>query len=389
MIRCVQLPLKQLTRWAASVSLFPYDPLGAWKRLPWSGHKKRRRAFLPDEMRAVFAAAAEIDALLKRPFPSCIVFKTLLLTGNRPSAIFKATIGDLQGNRVHLPLGSGKKRNGMAMLPPAFVHELSRYLAPRSSEPKQPLLVSHKGCAIDRLNISDDFKFSMVLAFVRQLWPANELSASIVDPVQVAHLLFKGKPRGFDGVPPKKDSPKWEARQKQIAAVEAIASKISAEVERRLEGHNLYALRKTHVSWARQLVNPDSVKLQVGHAPQDVEERHYLDLVDARLSPQAVWDVLVGKKSLSCGSNSNEPETLRLAMGAENMAHVAAHNDGVQEKTRLDERVSSSQTSDDIELILSGRQDSNLRPLAPQASALAKLRHAPKVCRDLPQRIST
>jgi hypothetical protein len=53
-----------------------------------------------------------------------------------------------------------------------------------------------------------------------------------------------------------------------------------------------------HPERARRLVDPDSVKLQVGHAPQDVEERHYLDLVDARESAEAVRDVLTGRRSL-------------------------------------------------------------------------------------------
>ena len=67
------------------------------------------------------------------------------------------------------------------------------------------------------------------------------------------------------------------------------------DVARFCENQDMYALRKTHISWARRLVNADSVKLQVGHAPQDVEERHYLDLVDARESAQAVGDMLTAK----------------------------------------------------------------------------------------------
>jgi len=69
----------------------------------------------------------------------------------------------------------------------------------------------------------------------------------------------------------------------------------------------MYALRKTHISWARRLVNADSVKLQVGHAPQDIEERHYLDLVDAKKSSQAVWDVLTGSRTLDGEHCKTEP----------------------------------------------------------------------------------
>ena len=81
----------------------------------------------------------------------------------------------------------------------------------------------------------------------------------------------------------------------------------------------MYALRKTHISWARCLVNPDSVKVQVGHAPRDTQERHYLDLklVDVRQAAQAVWNVLTGQRSLP-GEHHREPP-LRLAVGAENV----------------------------------------------------------------------
>lgn len=78
----------------------------------------------------------------------------------------------------------------------------------------------------------------------------------------------------------------------------------------------MYRLRATHISWARQRVNADSVKLQVGHAPQDVEEKFYLSLVDARLSSKAVWDTL--QKSRVALSHS-EAMCPAIAVGAESM----------------------------------------------------------------------
>ena len=48
-----------------------------------------------------------------------------------------------------------------------------------------------------------------------------------------------------------------------------------------------------------------------------MEERHYLDLVDARESAQAVWDVLTGMRTLD--GKRREPEPLALAAGAENL----------------------------------------------------------------------
>jgi len=62
----------------------------------------------------------------------------------------------------------------------------------------------------------------------------------------------------------------------------------------------LYSLKSTHLTWVRRLVNHDSVRLQMGRAARDVDERHYLDLalVDARESAEAVWSVLIGRLTL-------------------------------------------------------------------------------------------
>ena len=81
-------------------------------------------------------------------------------------------------------------------------------------------------------------------------------------------------------------------------AVTKMAIELGPFVAARLKGRDMYTMRKTHVSWARQLVNHDCVMAQVGHAPSDTEERAYLDLVDASVSSQAVYDVLVGKLEL-------------------------------------------------------------------------------------------
>ena len=298
-IKCVQQPLKQLAAWAASIGLFPYNPIAAWKKLPRKSEARRRRAFHPDEIRAILAAATEMDGMLNRSIPSAMAFKTLLVTGNRPGAVFRATVGDLKDARLMLPPGHGNKRNGMATLPAQFVAELNDYVALREEvELKDPLLVSHKGKQIDGLNIGDDFKRCLALAFVRMEWPADDEEAEQVDPFRVSYIISMGTPRGFDGGPPTKGGKKAIARANQIQLEEAVANKIRNQVEKRLAGTDLYCLRKTHVSWARRLVNAESVRLQVGHAPRDIEERHYLDMVDASVSSQAVWDVLNEKRDL-------------------------------------------------------------------------------------------
>ena len=328
--RHVQAPLKQLARWGASCSLLPYDPLSAWRRLPGVVQKSHRRAFTPEEAKHVFEAAAELDGIYKRKNPSTLVFKALLFSGNRPSAMFGAKKSDLRDYRVHLPHGTGKKRNGMAFLPPGFVDgDLKRYLEKRGDVVQDDrLLVSHRGEPLDRKNIRDDFKRATILAFVRECWPAGE---GTLDPVEVAEAIHKGRVRGFDGPKPK-DPAKIEKNEAHARRVAALMFQLEGEVQRRLEGKDMYSLRKTHISWARRLVrNHDSVKLQVGHAPQDLEERHYLDLelVDARESAQAVYDVFTRARSLSGETTKRDP--MLLAVGAEdlstegNSGHVAAH----------------------------------------------------------------
>ena len=66
----------------------------------------------------------------------------------------------------------------------------------------------------------------------------------------------------------------------------------------------------------------DSVRVQVGRAPRDTDERHYVDMVDAKLSSQAVWEVLVGDRLLTGEfvEKHRRANVIPLAAGAENMA---------------------------------------------------------------------
>jgi len=296
--KCVQQPVKQLARWAASVGLLPYDPLAHWKLVARTSRARHRRAFTPEEIRAIFAAADQIDAYLQRQWSSKLVFQMLLLTGNRPSAIYAANVEDLRDDRVQLPPGMGCKRNGAATLPAEFVSELRAYVAARKAKRHDPLLISHKGAKIDLLNMTDDFKRCLALGFVNLAWPANHPFAKEVDVMDVEYFISFDKHRGFDGAPPK-DREKIAARERYLEKVQAVADEISERVRQRLEGTDLYCLRKTHISWARRLVNPDSVKVQVGHAPQGIEEKHYLDMVVPGESSQAVWDVLMERRDLN------------------------------------------------------------------------------------------
>ena len=78
--------------------------------------------------------------------------------------------------------------------------------------------------------------------------------AAQVDPVEVAHLIFSGRQRGFDGAPPR-DPKKLATRSEKVRAINGLAKLISPEVAQMMEGRDMYALRKTHISWARRLVN--------------------------------------------------------------------------------------------------------------------------------------
>lgn len=311
----LQPALKQLTAWATSVGLLPHDPLSKWKKIQRQTEPRKRHAFLPDEVNGITAAANERDAFLDRACPTAVAFKALLLTGNRPGVVLAAKVGDLRDGRIVLPPGNGKKRNGMAFLPPAFAAELRSYLAARGNPGLDaPLFASPRGEGADPTNISHEFRQCMALAFVRMCWPTSDPLAQEVQPTEVARMILSGRARGFDGTPPS-DPKKIARRRHRVQAVQRVAAKIGPEVARLMENRDMYALRKTHISWARQIANHDSVKAQVGHAPQDVEERFYLDLVDASQSAQAVWDVLTGKIELAGARRRRR--FLKLAAGAE------------------------------------------------------------------------
>jgi hypothetical protein len=102
--------------------------------------------------------------------------------------MFTVTVGDLTQGRVTLPVGNGKKRNGMVTLPAEFIVELRAYIKKRSAGLEAPLLASHEGKAIDRLNISRYFERCLALAAVRQFWPAN--ASKEITAFDVAHLIL-------------------------------------------------------------------------------------------------------------------------------------------------------------------------------------------------------
>ena len=324
--RYVQAPLKQVSAWAASIGIFPYDPLHSWKQLPLTKAPRRTESFSPDEIRAILLAADDMDALCNRAFPVSLIFKTALITGNRPGALFAAQAKDLRSDRIQLSPGCGKKRNGRCMIPPLFAAELARYIAARNALPTDPLLVSPEGRPVDRWRIRDMFRRAAILAYVRMAWPQADPDAGRASPMDVALAIYAGRVSGFDGAPPK-DTEKLAARDAKRKSIEALVERLKPRVDAALENRPMYALRHTHITWARAAgVNTDSIKSQVGHSGGGIEEIHYLDarIVDAGASSLAVWNILTGAKELARGKAL---QVLPLAAGAEQMAPVVAPDD--------------------------------------------------------------
>lgn len=306
--------LKQVTRWASSsaIRLLPSNPLATWTALQAPEQKKIRRSFLPDEVKAILAAADEYDALSiplgrrwknrnegpavpRHKYPSRVPFEVFLLTFNRPGVQIDANVSQLGVDRIILPKGTGKKLNGLATLPPVYMAFLREYCAGRDQT--DPLLVSHDGTRIDRQNLLKYFRRCMVLAFVRLEWPKDDLVAASIEPVEVAHLIYHGRQKGYDGAPPR-DQEKIRERKQHMQDVEVLAAELTPKVEARLKDRDMYCLRKTSRSWAEQLCNRNSIRLQMGRAAEDIDERHYIDLIDPHLASEAIWDVLTGAKLL-------------------------------------------------------------------------------------------
>ena len=310
--KCAQGPMKQLTKWCAEHQILPKDPLAYWKRLN-PGRKQKPRAFTVPEFKAILDAAEELAGLRGERGSYRLAWLTLVLSGNRPSAIFNANVKDLVAYKnvgawkIELPAGNGKKRNGEATLPWELAQDLSAAAKARKAKPDDPLLVSPQGDRIDRNNAKRQFERCMALAFVKQLWPEDTKEG--VEPYDVMTLLLTGRHRGFDGPAPKLLAKK-QARNLRLKLTQQIADAIEPAWSALMERRYMYRTRATHISWARGAdVNRDSVHAQVGHAGVDVEEQHYLALVDPVRSSAAVWTMLSAEEI--------ESGALKKAVGAE------------------------------------------------------------------------
>lgn len=303
----VYTPLRQMSRWAATMRLIPHDPLQAWRGVSYKP-SKRRRAFMPEEMRGILKAAEEIEAWHGRRRTVGLAFLTILITGNRPAAVLKAHAKDLDegtgglGPRIHLPPGNGRKRNGKATIV-RELYEILKAVAPKNG----PLLADDAGKVRKTEVVSAQFKHALMLYHVRRLWPTDAPIG--IEPIEVAACIRGLRARKSRELPDNK-----HARQ-----VLLMAFHLEDEINRLLQDRDLYTLRMTHISWGRRLGHRDSVRIQVGHSG-DLEERHYVDLVDPARASAAVWDVLTNVRTLD-GAHTNEAEHEQLpllkAAGAE------------------------------------------------------------------------
>jgi integrase len=312
----VQGLLKQMTKWAKSAHLIPLDPLSGWKALPFKGHAVTREAFDASEVVALLRAAAEWDQLCHRAGSlSTLIILTLLGTGNRPGAVFKATVQDLfrvtQGWKIRLPEGKGKKFNGAAMIPAELATLLQMDIARRNAKPSDPLLASPQNEFLDVGNVFKRcFLPALCLSIVKSNWP-DEVPENI-DPADVSFAIARGILKGDDGAPPR-DREKLRERALKAELVAKLANDLKPVVERVRRGRTMYNLRHTHQTWAEAAnVAPGNIDIQIGHSSRGSGAQSYraANLMNPLSSAQAVWDYLTAAlKPIA--------EPLRAAVGAE------------------------------------------------------------------------
>ncbi len=311
----LQAMLRQLSRWGFEAGILQTHPLSRWRKLPFKHSPWKRRAYTAQEVQQVLVAMADLDSSFGRKYPLEIVLRTLVTSGNRPGVMLRATVADLEDDRVKLPPGDGRKHNGAATLPPELIQELRVYTRKRGIGER--LFLTADGNPVDLDNLCKrDFRLAAILAFVRQAWPQNDPTTEHAEPLEVAAAILSGCAHKFDGRAPT-DPAKLERRAQKKAAIDGLAALLGPLVKSRLKGRDLYAfIRKTHITLARVAgVNRDAVAVQVGHAGDGVEEKFYLDerLTNPALSSKTVYELIAPARA------DTQTNVIRLAVGAENL----------------------------------------------------------------------
>ncbi|MCO5166615.1 MAG: hypothetical protein M9894_09645 [Planctomycetes bacterium] len=305
--RSFQETLKQFSAWlAANKRYLDRDPLAHWTPIKPDPPTRRRRSLLPDEMARAVQAMDRLDAHYGRRPQRCLLV-TLLVAGPRIGALLSRDVEHLDHRNARIDLGAnvGKKRRGAAALDPKTLAELDDYLDGRT---EGPLFLAARGGRPTAHKVLDQVREAFGLAFVDELWPEDEPPQLDLAMLVNCTLLHGAVPK-LSGNPNLVTEKTRAARAKLEERVMAIAGQLRREWERRMQGVDVHALRKTHRSWAQARgVPPVLIDKQLGHAdPGEFEvmralagsetgRKHYLDLgselFDAGRSAQAVRELL-------------------------------------------------------------------------------------------------
>jgi integrase len=310
--RAYQDVLRQFASWLAENKRYlERNPLLSWKPIKTSTSSatkpsKKRRALLPDEVARTLLASDRLDAVYGRSNSPSETFLMLLVTASRPGALLSRNVKhfDQAARRVDLGPSVGKKRRGAGALDEKTAAELTASVEGRADD--DPLLLSPEGTRPTIERLRDQWREAFGLALVDALWPAGEPRDFEVARFTNRSLFSKRVRVNRGGNPRRKE--KLEELGALERSVKRVMDAIGAEWNRRFEGVDVYALRKTHRTWAELRGVPAIIiDKQLGHASAGTDganeflrllqgsetgRKHYLDtdntLFDASRSAHEV-----------------------------------------------------------------------------------------------------
>jgi integrase len=295
--RCYQETLKQFAAWLAENKRYlDRNPLATWKPIkiakPGEKPRKKRRALLPDEVARAFLACERLDEAYNRTESPRRTFLLLLVTGSRPGALLSRDVEhlDAKARRIDLGPSVGKKRRGVGALDEKTATELTNWIGKRTTD---TLLLSPDGTRPTIERLRDHWREAFSLALLDALWPKDEphdLGLALL----VNRSFLSNRVRAFSGGPPPKRAKTVEKRSKLERKIEELMDATRLEWSKRMAGVDVYALRKTHRTWAELRGVPAVlIDKQLGHAGASTEgageflrllqgsetgRKHYLDM---------------------------------------------------------------------------------------------------------------
>jgi hypothetical protein len=211
---------------------------------------------------------------------------------------------DQAAHRVDLGPSVGKKRRGAGALDEKTAEELAASVEGRAED--DSLLLSPEGTRPTIERLRDQWREAFGLGLVDALWPDGEPRDFEVARFTNRSLFSKRVRVNRGGNPRLKD--KLEELGDIERSVKRVMEAIGADWNRRFEGVDVYALRKTHRTWAELRGVPAIIiDKQLGHASAGTDganeflrllqgsetgRKHYLDtdneLFDASRSAHEV-----------------------------------------------------------------------------------------------------